>query len=36
MYIERTGNWGKFSTEYIDQRAATRLPDDPSVYGGTL
>ena len=34
MYIERTGNWGKFTTEYIDQRAANRLPDDPSVMEG--
>lgn len=34
MYIERTGNWGKFTTEYIDQRAATRLPNDPSVMAG--
>lgn len=34
MYIERTGNWGKFTTEYLDQRAATRLPSDATVMEG--
>ncbi len=34
MYIERTGNWGKFTTEYIDKRATTRLDNDPSVMEG--
>ncbi len=34
MYIERTGDWGKFTTEYIDQRAATRLPSDATVMEG--
>jgi len=34
MYIERTGDWGKFTTDYIDQRAATRLPSDPTVMEG--
>lgn len=32
MYIERTGKWGTFTTEYLDKRAAVRLPTDPPVH----
>lgn len=32
MYIERTGTWGTFTTEFIRQRQRTRLPDDPPVH----
>ncbi len=32
MYIERTGRWGTFTTEYLDKRAAVRLPTDPPVH----
>jgi len=31
MYIERTGSWGKFTTDYLDQREAARLPNEPPV-----
>ena len=31
MYIGRTGNWGKFTTEYIDQREGARLPTEKPV-----
>ncbi len=31
MYIERTGNWGKFTTEYLDQREQARLPNEKPV-----
>jgi len=31
MYIERTGNWGKFTTEYLDQRERARLPNEKPV-----
>lgn len=31
MYIERTGNWGKFSTEYLEQRERARLPNEKPV-----
>lgn len=34
MYIERTGAHGTFSTEFIDRRASTRLPTDPTVHDG--
>lgn len=32
MYIERTGNHGTFTTEFLDQRAASRLPNEPHVH----
>ncbi|MGA2140557.1 MAG: N-6 DNA methylase, partial [Verrucomicrobiia bacterium] len=32
MYIERTGTWGTFTTDYLDRRAAVRLPDDLPVH----
>jgi type I restriction enzyme M protein len=32
MYIERSGTWGTFTTEFIRQRQKTRLPDDPPVH----
>src|SRR5207302_133901 len=32
MYIERTGTWGTFTIEYLDKRAAVRLPTDPPVH----
>lgn len=31
MYIERTGNWGKLTTEYLDQREKARLPNEKAV-----
>jgi len=32
MYIERTGTWGTFSTDYLDKRSAVRLPTDKVVH----
>jgi type I restriction enzyme M protein len=32
MYIERTGTWGTFTTNFLDQRAAVRLPTDKQVH----
>ena len=32
MYIERTGTWGTFTTEFLDQREKTRLPNDKPVH----
>jgi type I restriction enzyme M protein len=32
MYIERTGTWGTFTTEYLDKRNAVRLPTDKAVH----
>jgi type I restriction enzyme M protein len=32
MYIERTGTWGTFTTEFLDQREKTRLPTDHPVH----
>jgi type I restriction enzyme M protein len=32
MYIERTGTWGTFSTDYLDKRNAVRLPTDKAVH----
>jgi type I restriction enzyme M protein len=34
MYIERSGNHGTFTTDFIKQRAASRLPNDPEVHDG--
>ncbi|MCX6998230.1 MAG: N-6 DNA methylase [Kiritimatiellaeota bacterium] len=32
MYIERTGKWGTFTTDFLDKRNATRLPTDKPVH----
>jgi hypothetical protein len=32
MGIERTGTWGTFSTDYLDNRNAVRLPTDKAVH----
>ncbi len=32
MYIERTGTWGTFSVDFLNQRHATRLPTDKEVH----
>jgi type I restriction enzyme M protein len=32
MYIERSGQHGTFSTDYLDRRAAVRLQTDPAVH----
>ena len=32
MYIERTGTWGTFTTEFLRQREKTRLPTDEPVH----
>lgn len=32
MYIERTGTWGTFSEDFLNQRNATRLPTDKPVH----
>lgn len=32
MYIERTGAWGTFTTDYLDQRKAVKLPTDKPVH----
>ncbi|MCL6478774.1 MAG: N-6 DNA methylase [Peptococcaceae bacterium] len=34
MYVERSGLYGTFTVEYLDRRAATRLPTDPLVHDG--
>lgn len=34
MYVERSGLHGTFTTEYLDQRAASRMPNDPLVHDG--
>ena len=34
MYIERSGQHGTFSIDYLDRRAAVRLPTDPAVHDG--
>ncbi len=34
MYVERTGLHGTFTTEYLDRRAALRMPNDPLVHDG--
>lgn len=34
MYIERSGQHGTFSVDYLDRRAAVRLPTDPAVHDG--
>jgi len=32
MYIERTGTWGTFTTDFLRQRDKTRLPSDEPVH----
>lgn len=32
MYIERTGTWGTFTTDFLDLREKTRLPNDKPVH----
>lgn len=34
MYVERSGLHGTFTTEYLDRRAASRMPNDPLVHDG--
>lgn len=34
MYVERTGTWGTFSTEFLNLRNASRLPTDKPVHEG--
>lgn len=34
MYVERSGLHGTFTTEYLDQRAASRMPNDSLVHDG--
>ena len=34
MYVERSGQHGTFSTDFLDRRARTRLPNDPPVHDG--
>lgn len=34
MYIERSGQHGTFTTDYLDRRAAVRLPTDLAVHDG--
>lgn len=34
MYVERSGQHGTFTTDYLDRRAAVRLPTDLAVHDG--
>lgn len=34
MYVERSGQHGTFTTDYLDRRADVRLPTDPAVHDG--
>lgn len=34
MYVERSGQHGTFTTDYLDRRATVRLPTDPAVHDG--
>lgn len=34
MYVERSGLHGTFTSEYLDRRAASRMPNDPLVHDG--
>lgn len=34
MYVERSGLHGTFTLEYLDKRAASRMPNDPQVHDG--
>lgn len=34
MFVERSGLHGTFTSEYLDRRAASRMPNDPLVHDG--
>lgn len=34
MYVERSGLHGTFTLDYLDKRAASRMPNDPLVHDG--
>lgn len=34
MFVERSGMHGTFTTEYLERRAALRMPNDPQVHDG--
>lgn len=34
MYVERSGQHGTFTVDFLDRRASTRLPTDPLVHDG--
>ena len=34
MYVERSGLHGTFAVDYLDQRDASRMPNDPPVHDG--
>jgi type I restriction enzyme M protein len=34
MYVERSGLHGTFTQDYLDKRAASRMPNDPQVHDG--
>lgn len=34
MYVERSGQHGTFTTDYLDRRAAVRMPSDLAVHDG--
>ncbi|MFN9209478.1 MAG: N-6 DNA methylase, partial [Betaproteobacteria bacterium] len=34
MFVERSGLHGTFSIDYLDQRARSRMPNDPAVHDG--
>jgi type I restriction enzyme M protein len=34
MYVERSGLHGTFTLDYLDKRAASRMPNDPQVHDG--
>lgn len=34
MYVERSGLHGTFTIDYLDKRAASRMPNDPLVHDG--
>lgn len=36
MYVERAGLHGTFTVDYLDKRAAARMPNDPLVHVGLL
>lgn len=34
MYVERSGLHGTFTLDYLDKRAASRMPNDPQIHDG--
>jgi type I restriction enzyme M protein len=34
MFVERSGLHGTFTTDYLDKRATSRMPNDPQVHDG--